>query len=116
MTTLGGIHLPDVYVQETSRRIIGGNIVRAVDGTAHRASTRIVRTWAIETRPMTYAQFKELEQMYLSSNGGAVAMHLDEWDSGFVDVFILEFSDSRSMIPDGATNSARTVRIVVEEA
>lgn len=116
MTTLGGVALPGANVQETSRRVLGGDIVRAVDGTPHRVSVRIIRTWLIETGPITYEEFKALEQMYVTANGGAVAMHLDEWESGFVDVFILEFVDDRLRIPDGGTNSMRTVRIVVEEA
>jgi len=115
-TTLGGVEIPGVYVQETSRRVIGGQIVRAVDGTPHVNSVRIIRTWQLETREMTYGQFLALEQVYINANGGTVAFHLDEWESGFVDVFITEFPDSRSMIPDGGTNSMRTVRITLEEA
>lgn len=116
MMTLGGVEIPGAYVQETDRRILGGDIIRAVDGTPHRNSVKIIRTWQIETRPMTYEQFKALEQVYITANGGAVAMHLDEWETGTVNVFILDFPDSRLGIADGGTNSMRTVRIVVEEA
>lgn len=115
-TTLGGVEIPGAYVQDTDREILGGGIVRAVDGTPHRNSVKRIRRWSIETRAMTYEQFKALETVYNAANGGTVALHLDEWESGFVNVFILEFPDSRSRIPDGGTNSMRTIRIVVEEA
>src|SRR5690625_1951773 len=116
MTTLGGVELPECYVQETGREVLGGGIVRAVDGTAHSNSVKIIRTWQMETRPMTYEQFKALEAMYNTANGGTVAMHLDEWDSGFVDVFITGFDDSRVQIKDDGTNSMRTVIVTVVEA
>src|SRR5690625_7162537 len=103
MTTLGGVELPECYVQETGREVLGGGIVRAVDGTAHSNSVKIIRTWQMETRPMTYEQFKSLEQMYNTANGGTVAVHLDEWDAGLVDVFIPECSARRARIKDGRT-------------
>src|SRR5690606_30297554 len=99
-TTLGGVEIPATYVEETNRQIIGGGIVRAVDGTAHRTPVRIIRTWQVETRPITYAQYKAIEDMVMTAAGGSVAFHSDEWDAGFVQVFIVEFTDSRTLIPD----------------
>ena len=116
-TTLGGVVLKDHYVQETSRRVIGGGIVRAVDGTAHRNSVRIVRTWRLQVRNVPYTDFLALEQAYNSANGGALAFHLDEWDGGvFVDVYVLDFPDERLIYPVGGNSSGRSFSLTLEEA
>lgn len=117
-TTLGGVEIPATYVEETNRQIIGGGIVRAVDGTAHRTPVRIIRTWQLETRPITYAQYKAIEDMVLSTGGGAVAFHSSEWDVDTAMVYVIEFSDSRTLIPDTTASgkNLHTVRLTLEEA
>ena len=117
-TTLGGVEIPAAYVEETSRQIIGGGIVRAVDGTAHRTPVRIIRTWQVETRPISYEQYKAIEDMVLSTGGGAVAFHSSEWDVGFTYVYIVAFDDSRTLIPDTSApgKNLHTVRLTLEEA
>lgn len=112
---LGGVEIPGVYVQETSSRYIGGDIRRAVDGTPHSSPVREIRTWRLETRVMPYANYLALRDVYKQASSGQIALHLGE-SEGFVMVYIREFTDDRSLIPDGDTNSMRTVRIVVEEA
>src|SRR5690606_29295471 len=116
-TTLGGVEIPKVYIEETSRMTIGGSVVRAVDGTPHRTPVRVIRTWELETRPLTWAQYSAIEKMVEAAGGGAVAFHSDDWDSGIVNVFIIEFSDSRTEIPDRTApgKNMHTVRLVLEE-
>ena len=116
-TMLGGVEIPATYVEETSRQIIGGGIVRAVDGTAHRTPVRIIRTWQLETRPITYAQYKAIEDMVMTAAGGAVAFHSSEWDVGFAYVYIVAFDDSRTLIPDTSApgKNLHTVRLTLEE-
>ena len=116
-TTLGGVEIPKVYIEETSRRTIGGSVVRAVDGTPHRTPVRIIRTWQLETRPIRWEQYKAIEDMVLSTGGGAVAFHSSEWDVGFTYVYIVAFDDSRTLIPDTSApgKNLHTVRLTLEE-
>lgn len=115
-TTLGGVEIPKVYVQETERRILGGEIIRAVDGTPHVNSVKRIRTWQLETRAITFAQFQSLQTVYDNAGGGQVAFHLDEWEGGFVYVYIIDFPDERTLIPDGNGKSMHTIRITLKEA
>jgi len=116
-TTLGGVEIPILYIQQTSWETIGGGIVRAVDGTPHRASVRIIRTWQLETRPIRWAQLQALEEMVLNAGGGAVAFHSDEWEVGFANVFITAFDDERTTIPDTTApgKNLHIVRLTLEE-
>ena len=117
-TTLGGVEIPVLYIQQTRRETIGGGIVRAVDGTAHRAPVRIIRTWQLDTRPIRWAQLQALEEMVLDAGGGAVAFHSDEWEVGFAYVFVVSFEDERTLIPDTTApgKNLHIVRFILEEA
>lgn len=112
---LGGVTVPGVYVQETSRRWFGGQIRRSITGHAHTSPKRVIRTWSIETREMPKDLWDALEQMYNEHGDGQVL-----WAPGDgtppTYVYILEMPDSRSMIPDGELNAMRSTRIVLEEA
>src|SRR5690606_41732393 len=40
--------------------------------TLFRSPVRIIRTWQLETRPISYEQYKAIEEMVMESSGGAV--------------------------------------------
>src|SRR5690606_14743157 len=116
-TTLGGVEIPVTYVEETNRQIICGGIVRAVDGTAHRTPVRIIRVWQLETRPISYEQYKAIEELVVESEGGAVEFRPGDRDVDTAMVYVIEFSDSRTLIPDTTApgKSLHTVRLTLEE-
>lgn len=117
MNMLGGVQLPKLYVQRGERQVLGGTIRRAVDGTPHTSGVRVIRTWRLRCRPVTYEQFKALETMYEAALGGPVVLRLKEWPSGvFVSVYITYFPDERLLFPYGGNTSARELEIGLEEA
>lgn len=112
---LGGVVVPEVYVQETTRQWIGGAVRRAILGHPHTNPRRRIRTWSIETRGMPKELWDALETMYDAHGDGQVLWVTGEGHAPTY-VYILEMPDSRSMVPDGGTNSMRSTRIVLEEA
>src|SRR5690606_41665662 len=63
---------------------------------SHRTPVRIIRTWQVETRPISYEQYKAIEEMVMESRGGAVEFRSSEWDVDAVMVYVVERSEEHT--------------------
>lgn len=76
---LGGALLPRLTSQSDTVQIIGPGLRRAVDGTGIASAVRVIHSWRLECRYITWRQYLDLLHVHRTSMGGGVAMHLDEW-------------------------------------